>query len=184
MFQPGGNGSDGALLPRPVRWIGRRRTDLARHPRSEAARPIRIRRSAFSEGVPSRDLLLSPDHAIYAEGVLIPVRCLVNGRTVPPVTRMRYAEYFHVELDRHAILLAENMPAESYLDAGDRSKFQSSGVEMDLYPDFASRTWEAGGCARLVVTGPEVEAVRHRLRRRASSAERSHWFSQPLAAMR
>jgi hypothetical protein len=77
---------------------------------------------------------------------------------------MRHVEYFHVT---HAILLAEGLPAESYLDIGDRSTFDNGGVAVELYPDFASRTWESGGCARLVVTGPEVEAVRQRLRRRA-----------------
>jgi Hint domain len=161
-------GDGGSLVPRSVRWIGRRRIDLAQHPRPEAARPIRIRRGAFSEGVPDRDLLLSPDHAIYAEGVLIPVRWLVNERTVVPARRMRHVEYFHVELDQHAILLAEGMPAESYLDTGDRSTFENGGLAVELYPDFASRTWESGGCARLVVTGPEVEAVRQWLQRRAN----------------
>ena len=133
-------GDGGSLVPRPVRWIGRRRIDLARHPQPEAARPIRIRRGAFSEGVPDRDLMLSPDHAIYAEGVLIPVRWLVNERTVVPARRMRHVEYFHVELDQHAILLAEGMPAESYLDTGDRSTFENVDAALELYPDFASRT--------------------------------------------
>jgi hypothetical protein len=154
-----------ALVPRPVRWIGRRWIDLAQHPRPEAARPIRIRRGAFSEGVPDRDLLLSPDHAIYAEGVLIPVRWLVNERTVVPARRMRHVEYFHVELDQHAILLAVGMPA--YPDTGDRSTFENGGAALELYPDLASRTWESNGCARLVVTGSELAAVQQRLQQPA-----------------
>jgi len=40
---------------------------------------------AFGEGRPQRDLILSPNHAIYADGVLIPVRYLLNGATIPPV---------------------------------------------------------------------------------------------------
>jgi hypothetical protein len=98
---------------------------------------------------------------------LIPVRWLMNERTVAPARRMRHVEYFHVELDQHAVLLAEGMPAESYLDTGDRSTFENGGVAVELYPDFASRTWESGGCARLVVTGPEVTAVRQRLQQHA-----------------
>jgi hypothetical protein len=29
-----------------------------------------------------------------------------------------------------------------------------------LYPDYSARMWEAFGCARLVVTGPELVAAR------------------------
>jgi serralysin len=28
--------------------------------------------------------------------------------------------YYHIKLDRHDLLLAEGLPAESYLDTGDR----------------------------------------------------------------
>jgi hypothetical protein len=29
-----------------------------------------------------------------------------------------------------------------------------------LYPDYAARMWEAFGCARLIVIGPELAAAR------------------------
>jgi hypothetical protein len=37
------------------------------------------------------------------------------------------ADYVHVELDRHDILLAEGLPAESYLDTGNRAAFGTQG---------------------------------------------------------
>ncbi len=71
-------------------------------------------------------------------------------------------EYHHIELDCHDVVLAEGLPAESYLDTGGRAGF-AGGAVIALYPDFAARTWETRGCAPLVLRGPVLEAVRARL---------------------
>jgi hypothetical protein len=118
-----------------VRWIGHRRIDLERHPDPDSVRPVRIRAGAFADGVPSRDLLLSPDHAVLCGGTLIPVRMLANGATILPDSGCRDVCYYHVELERHGILLAENLPAESYLDTGNRCMFANSGLPILLHPD-------------------------------------------------
>jgi hypothetical protein len=108
--------------------------------------------------------VLSPDHALHVGGALIPVRHLLNGASVrqeawPSVT------YWHVELDRHDVLLAEGLPAESYLDTGNRAAFADGAAAVDLHPAFARAAWKAGGCARLVERGAKVIAARRRLRR-------------------
>jgi hypothetical protein len=66
-------------------------------------------------------------------------------------------------LPQHDVLLTEGLPAESYLDVDDRGNFDNGGAVVRMHPDFASRVWEAEGCAELVVTGPEFDAVRQML---------------------
>ncbi len=144
-----------------VIWVGRRAVDCARHPNPTKVWPVRVSAHAFGRGMPASDLVLSPDHAVYVDRVLIPIRLLVNGQSVRQELTDRVM-YHHVELARHDVLLANGMPAESYLDTGDRSKFSNGGVIV-LHPDFSARAWEMQGCAPLVQTGPVLAAVRKRL---------------------
>jgi hypothetical protein len=145
---------------REVVWIGQRIVDCSRHPRPEQVWPVRIAAGAFGTGLPHRDLLLSPDHAVYVGDVLIPVKYLINGSSIAQVP-VDAVTYYHVELPQHGVLLAEGLPVESYLDTGDRGNFANGDGPVALHPDFASRAWEASGCAPLMVTGPEVDAARY-----------------------
>jgi fibronectin-binding autotransporter adhesin len=143
----------------PVVWVGHRTVDCTRHPKPHQVWPVRIAAGAFGPNRPSRELWLSPDHAVYIDDVLIPVKHLINGTSIVqrPVDEVTY---YHVELPRHTVLLADGLAAESYLDTGDRSNFANGAGPIALYPDFASRIWDAEGCAPLVVTGPALDAAR------------------------
>jgi Hint domain len=143
----------------PVTWIGHRHVDCTRHPNPYLVWPVRVTRGAFGNGLPHRDLWLSPDHAVYVNDVLIPVKYLINNDTIAQVP-VADVTYYHVELPHHDVLLAEGLPVESYLEAGDRANFDNAGASLRLHPDFASRTWEAHGYASLVVSGPKLEAAR------------------------
>ena len=143
-----------------VVWVGHRHLNCRRHPDPQHAWPIRIRAGAFGPGRPYRDLLLSPDHAVYINDVLIPAKRLVNGSTIAQV-EVDAIDYYHVELSGHDVLLANGLAAESYLDVNDsRGFFANGGDPVVLYPDLTALAWEANGCAPLMVTGPEVEAAR------------------------
>ncbi len=155
---------------RPVRWVGRTRIDLDRHPQPEKAAPIRVQADAFGPGMPHRDLFLSGDHAVFTGDALIPVQLLVNGLTIARQPASGVVEYFHVELSAHSVLLAEGLPAESYLDTGNRGVFEGADVPVlhpDLSADLSARSWDQAACATLLLGGARVAAEHGRLLARA-----------------
>jgi hypothetical protein len=110
-------------------------------------------------------LYVSPGHSVFAEGVLIQAEKLINGATVLQQKR-DWVEYWHVELESHDILLAEDLPAESYLDTGNRTAFDGGGAFLDLHPDFAPKHW-AQTCVPLVFDGAELQRAKTLLLARA-----------------
>ncbi len=151
-----------------VAWVGSWRISCARHARPWDVYPVRVQAGAFGEGRPHRDLFLSPDHAVFSHGVLIPIRYLLNGATVAQV-EMDHVTYWHVELDRHDVLIAAGMPAESYLDTGNRGAFDGAPGTTVLHPDFSRRIWAEQGCAKLVTDGPVLASIRRLLLARAAA---------------
>jgi hypothetical protein len=150
----------------PIVWIGHRRVDCFHHPRPDQVWPVRVVADAFGVGEPQRDLFLSPDHSVFIENVLIPVKYLINGSSIAQV-KVAEVMYHHVELAVHDVLIANGLAAESYLDTGDRSKFSNNGGAVVLHPHFSTHAWEGMGCAKLVVSGREIENVRQLLEARA-----------------
>jgi hypothetical protein len=165
---------------RPITWIGHRRLDPSRHPRPAQILPVRVAAGAFGPHLPARDLYLSPDHAIFWDGVLIPIRHLLNGTTVAQATGLEPFTYWHVELDRHAVLLAEGLAAESYLATDDRRAFDNAGAVVTLHPGEASRIWDAEGCAPLAVTGPAVERLRAWLSEWEGEAGKARFYTSAV----
>jgi phospholipase/lecithinase/hemolysin len=137
-------------------WIGHRVVDCAAHAKPEDVWPVRVHRGAFGRGAPAKDVFLSPDHAVFVDGVLIPVKHLIDGRAIVQVRRDTVT-YWHVELPRHGVLLAEGLPCESFLDTGTRA---DDGTARPRRADYVSQVWEAHGYAPLVVTGPRLDAAR------------------------
>ncbi len=157
----------GEARAKRVRWVGQRRLDLAAHARPELAAPIWFRAGALGEGLPMRDLLVSPDHALLIEGRLVRAKLLINGMSIVQERGLAAVSYHHVELDDHAILLAEGVPAESYLDTGNRGFFANSGLPLVLHPDLMAEVPEAPSCAPHACSVAEVEPIWRALADRA-----------------
>ncbi|OUS38863.1 hypothetical protein A9Q94_01175 [Rhodobacterales bacterium 56_14_T64] len=103
--------------PQSVRWIGQ-----TTHRAIGGMAPILIRAGALNN---ENDLLVSPDHRLFiyqrsdeiGAGVaelLVKARHLVNGDTVV-VQDGGFVDYFQILFDRHHIIYAEGIAAESLL---------------------------------------------------------------------
>ena len=147
---------------RTVRWVGRRHVDCRRHPAPRSVWPVRVPHGAFGGGLPRRDLVLSPDHAVFVGAGLIPVRLLVDNVAIVQEP-WDAVTYFHVELETHDVILAEGLPVESYLDTGNRTAFEAGGRVARPYLGSAAEVREARACAPLVLEGAELARARARL---------------------
>jgi hypothetical protein len=113
----------------PVRWVGRQSLITMFNHR---ALPIVIRVGALGDNVPSRDLHVSPDHAILLDDYLVQAQALVNGTTITVMdTPPAQLDYYHLELDTQRIIIADGTPVESFVDDATRAGF-------DNYPEWVA----------------------------------------------
>ena len=121
----------------PVKWVGRqtirRNASASWHP---SVVPIRVSRFAIDDRTPQRDLYLSQEHSLLIDGVLIPVKHLVNGRSIAfddDAKMSETIEYFSVELDNHQVIFAEGAAAESFRYTGGQIAWDNLADYQDLY---------------------------------------------------
>jgi hypothetical protein len=144
--------------------------------------PVRIAAHAIAPNVPARDLVVSPGHAIALEvygEVLIHAVVLVNGATITQES-VDSVTYWHIELDSHDLLMAENLPAESYLDMGNRGFFaEGAVVDLAAAPDAnPALLSHAAFCRPFRADGVVVDMARERLRDRAVALG---WHLEPAS---
>ncbi len=149
---------------RVVRWVGRTVVEPCRHADPDRVWPVRVRANAFAPGLPRRDVFLSPDHSVLvgdAEGAaLVPIGLLANGASIATEMTDGPVTYIHVELDAHAVLLAEGLPAETYLDTGNRDSLEALAPPAAMPPP-------SERCAPLLLGGERLAGAHARLLDRA-----------------
>ena len=101
---------------KPIKFIGRRKVSRERSGSWNGDGPVKISRFAIDGKAPHSDLYVSPAHAIFIDGILIPAGTLVNGVTIVTDAKPDALSltYFHIELDTHEAILAEGLAIESF----------------------------------------------------------------------
>ena len=124
---------------KPIKWIGRQRFEKRSERWPANLEPVRISQFALDERTPHRDLYLSPNHALYIDGALIPAKYLVNGTSIVQAMPegVEEIEYFHIELETHEVIFAEGVAAETLLVMKEREAF--ADLIREEFDNFAER---------------------------------------------
>ncbi|MGV6852573.1 MAG: Hint domain-containing protein [bacterium] len=127
-------GNDGAGVR--VLWVGRQKVST-RFGFSERLQPVRIKAGALGENMPNQDLTVSNDHALFVDGILANAGALVNGTSIIRVPLDEFEDgtitYYHIETEKHELILANNTPAETFIDNVSRRSFDNYQEYVDLY---------------------------------------------------
>ncbi|SFX56615.1 Hint domain-containing protein [Paracoccus pantotrophus] len=160
---------------KPLRWIASRRLgrELAATPK---LRPIRIRAGALGQGVPSADLLVSPQHRILVRSrvamrlfgcaeVLVAAKQLLMLEGVDIAQDLEVVEYFHFAFDRHEVVFANGAEAESLYPGAQALKAIGRSAREELFALFPALREPVAPpvAAREIVSGRQGRrlALRH-----------------------
>ncbi|WP_339077654.1 Hint domain-containing protein [Acetobacter sp. AC2005] len=159
----------GKDVARPVVWVGKAHATVrAELPDDEAGYPVRILKNAIAEGVPYKDMLITPEHSLFFDGRFVPARMLVNGVSIFYDKSITSYDYYHVETAQHSVITADGMLTESYLDTGNRRTFQQEGTVVSLRD--AVQSWVKDAGAPLCVDRAFVEPLFYALKARCNIA--------------
>lgn len=162
--------NNGQESVRSVVWAGKTHCVVSHGaPDDLAGYPVRVLRNAISDGVPSKDMLITSEHCLFLEGKFIPVRMLVNGRSVFYDKSITSYDYYHIETEQHSVIVADGIFTESYLDTGNRRVFRQKGDVVSLGAS-RSLTWD-DAAAELETSREFVEPVYRRIEARVEEVE-------------
>jgi hypothetical protein len=140
-----------------ISWIGSRVFLNDRSETLQRISPIRIRAGALGQGLPARDLYLSPQHRVLVRSriaermfgqdeVLVAVKHLLALEGVDAVEDFGEVEYFHILFDQHEIVYADGLEAESLFTGAQALKALDADARAEIltiFPELAEMTPEA-----------------------------------------
>lgn len=152
--------------PRQVIWCGHGNVVVNENlPDDMAGWPVRICKNAITDNVPCKDMLVTGEHGLFLNGKFVPARMLVNGMSIIFDKSIKEYTYYHIETQHHAIIKADGMWSETYLDVGgNRLGFE---LGENVIPLNRNLRWEENGAALIAYERDFVEPLFRSLAKRA-----------------
>ena len=136
----------------PIRWIGSTVLTAAMLRMQPDLRPVRIAAEALGAGIPSRDLLVSPQHRVLVRSriaqrmfgcdeVLVAAKQLLELNGVEIAGDVDEVEYFHILFDQHEIVTSNGADTESLYTGPVALRSVPAAARQEiltLFPDLAT----------------------------------------------
>lgn len=131
----------------PIRWIGRRHLQPVDLMLSPKLLPVRFVPGSLGDGLPRKDLFVSPQHRMLVRSKIV-MRMFDVDEVLCPATKLaalpgiqiagefRSITYFHLLFDRHEIIYAENAPTESMLTGPQALKMVGQASREEIFAIF------------------------------------------------
>lgn len=135
-----------------IRWAGRRRFDHAELTSAEHLGPVLISKGSLGNGLPERDMMVSPNHRLLVRGdrtvlkleqheTLVAAKHLVNCRTIRRVDALGGA-YVHVVCAQGAMMMANGCWSESFQPADNNPNGLGNAQRnevLEIFPELAAK---------------------------------------------
>ena len=151
--------------PQRLRWVGKRALSLADLIVQPRLRPLRIAAGSLGQGLPLRDLVVSPQHRMLIEGaraemlfgepeVLVAARHLGAEDLLP-----QGVTYIHLLFDAHEIIRAEGAWTESFQPAARMLSEMEAETRAEIEALFPELHHEGFPAARLSLKAHEARVL-------------------------
>ncbi|MDB6179704.1 Hint domain-containing protein [Paracoccus sp. Z330] len=154
----------------PLRWVGRAEIDLDGAPQM---RPVRIRANALGAGIPSCDLLVSPQHRILVKSriaqrmfgsdeVLVAAKQLLALEGVEQASDLRRVTYVHFLFDRHQLVWSNGAQTESLFTGPEALRSVGVAARDEIFALFPELDQDAREPVRALAPGRRARRLAQR----------------------
>lgn len=99
----------------------------------KAGWPVRVMKNAISDGVPYKDMLITPGHCLFFYNCFVPVRMLVNGVSIFHDKSFHAYDYYYLETNPHSVITSDGMLTESFLKTKEGTVIRSIRCQNQTY---------------------------------------------------
>lgn len=135
-----------------IRWTGEKKMDWASLTANPHLRPIMIRRGSLGNGLPERDMMVSPNHRVLVSNdrtslffdeheVLVAAKHLIGGKGIFEVESIG-TSYIHFMFDQHEVVLSDGAWTESFQPGDYTLKGMGNAQRneiLELFPELKTK---------------------------------------------